>query len=237
TKAVTACPSARAWRTRCPPTPPVAPHTASFNGLLRRADPDKGWWLGRCAEQRPGGHALAQITVAVWHGVAEQRVGLKHGHSSPTVFTYSNCLDNRSVYHGGMTTDSQPATAPSEGLTEETREILGCVPLLAAYFRWANMQMPHQLRDLFEHHGLSARHGGVLAQLTVDPAIAVGELARRLGVSVPTASQLVGDLHRASVVERHEDPDNRRRILVSITAHHRGDVEQLVAGRAEPLLR
>lgn len=111
------------------------------------------------------------------------------------------------------------------------------MPLLEAYFRWANVQMPEALRAIFEAHRLTARHGGVLAQLTVEQSIGVGELARRLGVSLPTASGLVADLVRAGLVERHEDPANHRRILVSLNVGHRCEVQELVASRAAPLLR
>lgn len=135
--------------------------------------------------------------------------------------------------------DPAPPAAEAATGREQVRaaEILGCVPLLEAYFRWANVQMPTALRAIFEANRLTARHGSVLAQLTVDESLGVGELARRIGVSLSTASQLVSDLHRAGLVERHEDRANRRRILVSIAAEHRRNVEELVANRAAPLLR
>lgn len=54
---------------------------------------------------------------------------------------------------------------------------------------------------------------------------------------VPTASELVGGLSRAGIVERAEDPANRRRILVSLAEDFRPPLETFVARRTEPLLR
>ncbi|GIE97683.1 hypothetical protein Ari01nite_51480 [Paractinoplanes rishiriensis] len=98
--------------------------------------------------------------------------------------------------------------------------------------------MPPDLREAFGRHRLTARHGAVLGQLAVaDENTGVGDLARAMGVSLSTASELVGDLSRAGIVERREDPGNRRRTLVRLADAYRPSVEQLVAGRAAPLLR
>jgi len=119
----------------------------------------------------------------------------------------------------------------------EVAEILASVPQLAAYFRRASVEMPDEVRAIFDAHRLTARHGAVLSQLAVTEDMGVTHLARVIGVSLSTASELIGDLSRAGVVERREDPADRRRTLVRLAARHRASVEQLVASRAEPLLR
>lgn len=83
----------------------------------------------------------------------------------------------------------------------------------------------------------TARHGAVLPQLTVEPSLSVSALADRMGMSLTTASELLSDLSRAGLVERREDPANRRRTLVSLAPRHRAMVEGFVALRAAPLLR
>ncbi|MFF5126791.1 MarR family winged helix-turn-helix transcriptional regulator [Streptomyces syringium] len=88
-----------------------------------------------------------------------------------------------------------------------------------------------------ETHGLTPRHGAVLPQLLAGEPLSVSEVARRLHVSLPTASELVGGLSRAGIVERTEDPANRRRILVSLAEDFRAPLEDFVARRGEPLLR
>lgn len=116
-------------------------------------------------------------------------------------------------------------------------ETLAVVPLLEAYFRRAPGEMPDQLARLFSTHGLTARHGAVLAQLSGGEAISVTDLARRMKVSLSTASELVGELSRAGLVERREDPANRRRTLVTLAGAHQDAVRSFVAQRAAPLLR
>jgi DNA-binding MarR family transcriptional regulator len=118
----------------------------------------------------------------------------------------------------------------------EVAEILASVPLLAAYFRRVSVEMPDDLVALFNAHGLTARHGAVLSQLAVTENLGVTQLARVIGVSLSTASELIGDLSRAGIVERREDPTDRRRTLVQLAQRHRASVEQLVASRAAPLI-
>ncbi|MFI6789493.1 MarR family winged helix-turn-helix transcriptional regulator [Nonomuraea sp. NPDC050383] len=129
------------------------------------------------------------------------------------------------------------APAPRLPRSEEVKEALGFVPLVEAYFRRAQAEMPDELREIFRRHGLTARHGAVIPQLTVEASLSVSELAARMGMSLTTASELVSDLGRAGLVERREDPANRRRTLVSLAPRHRAMVERFVALRAAPLLQ
>ncbi|MFG2140113.1 MarR family winged helix-turn-helix transcriptional regulator [Streptomyces sp. NPDC048650] len=123
--------------------------------------------------------------------------------------------------------------------TPQDVQVVGLVPLLEPHFRGAVVRalMPDQLREAMESHGLTPRHGAVLPQLLAAQPLTVGEIARRLQVSLPTASELVGGLSRAGIVERTEDPTNRRRTLVSLSETYRAPLETFVARRGEPLLR
>ncbi len=134
-----------------------------------------------------------------------------------------------------MTEDRAP-----ESPDERDRALLaelGVVPQLEVYFRRARVDMPADIAEVFSLHGLTARHGGVLGQLAVVPSIGVSELARRMAVSLPTTSELAGDLRRAGLVVAEEDPDNRRRTLLSLADDYRPSVESLAAARAAPLRR
>lgn len=123
--------------------------------------------------------------------------------------------------------------------TPEETEAIGLVPLLAPYVDRARAwsDMPGPLRAVFDAHGLTARHGAVLPQLLAEQPLAVGELARRMRLSLSTTSELVGALDRAGLVERRDDPANRRRTLVAIAGRHRPSVEEFIAQRSAPLLR
>lgn len=134
-----------------------------------------------------------------------------------------------------MTADRAPES-PDERDRALVAE-LGVIPQLEVYFRRVRVEMPADVAEAFSRHGLTARHGGVLGQLAVVPSIGVSDLARRMAVSLPTASELAGDLRRAGLVVAEEDPDNRRRTLLSLADDHRASVETLVAARAAPLRR
>ncbi|MFD6948517.1 MarR family transcriptional regulator [Nocardiopsis sp. TSRI0078] len=111
------------------------------------------------------------------------------------------------------------------------------VPLIEAYYRRAHSEMPEDLRRLFTENRLTARHGAVLAQLSHGQELGVSELSSRLDVGLSTVSELVGDLSRAGLVERRNDPANRRRVLVSLAREHRELMRAFVERRARPLLR
>ncbi|MFG2284953.1 MarR family winged helix-turn-helix transcriptional regulator [Streptomyces sp. NPDC048595] len=131
------------------------------------------------------------------------------------------------------------AGKPPRKPTPDELRITGLVPLLEPFFRGSVVRdlMPAPLREAMAAHGLTPRHGAVLPQLLAGEPLTVGEIARRLHVSLPTASELVGALSRAGIVERGEDPANRRRILVSLSEDFRPPLETFVARRTEPLLR
>ncbi|AZQ70728.1 MULTISPECIES: MarR family winged helix-turn-helix transcriptional regulator [Streptomyces] len=128
---------------------------------------------------------------------------------------------------------------PPRPPTAEEVEVIALVPLLEPFFRKVRVreQMPPALREAMEKHGLTARHGAVLPHLLAGVPLTVGQIAGRLHVSLPTASELVGALSRAGIVERAEDPGNRRRVLVSLAEDYRPLLETFVALRGEPLLR
>lgn len=137
-------------------------------------------------------------------------------------------------------TATGPAAAgscPPRVPTAREIEAIGLVPLLAPYLKQARGQMPEELRTAFEAHNLTPRHGAVLPQLLAEQPLAVGELAQRLRLSLSTTSELVGALSRAGLVERREDPANRRRTLVAIPADRLSVVQEFIAARSQPLLR
>ncbi|WP_308117988.1 MarR family winged helix-turn-helix transcriptional regulator [Streptomyces buecherae] len=60
---------------------------------------------------------------------------------------------------------------------------------------------------------------------------AIGEIAKLTGLTSGSATRLVDRLERAGLVARQPDPDDRRKMLVTLTAHRAPDVE---AAWAEP---
>jgi DNA-binding MarR family transcriptional regulator len=83
---------------------------------------------------------------------------------------------------------------------------------------------------------LSSRHIAALEQIRGRP-VTVGELASRLGLSLPTVSGVLADLDRAGLVERHPDPADRRRTIVGIAPGQATLIGQWLDGAARPLAR
>ena len=83
---------------------------------------------------------------------------------------------------------------------------------------------------------LSPRHVAALEQIRGGP-VTVGELASRLGLTLPTVSGVLADLDRAGLVERRPDPADRRRTIVQISPGQATLIGQWLDGAARPLAR
>ena len=83
---------------------------------------------------------------------------------------------------------------------------------------------------------LGPRHVAALQQLR-GGLVTVGELASRLGLTLPTVSGVLADLDRAGLVERRPDPADRRRTIVAIIPSQAGLIGEWLDGAAEPLAR
>jgi DNA-binding MarR family transcriptional regulator len=76
-----------------------------------------------------------------------------------------------------------------------------------------------------------------IATITMFGPQPVGELGRRLGISEPAASLLVGKLEERGLAERVRDHEDRRRILVTATAAGDDLATRLRQGREEEVRR
>jgi DNA-binding MarR family transcriptional regulator len=83
---------------------------------------------------------------------------------------------------------------------------------------------------------LSPRHIAAVEQLLGSP-LTVGELAARLGLTLPTVSGVLADLDRAGFIERHPDPADRRRTIVQVVPGQGALISQWLDGAAKPIAR
>jgi DNA-binding MarR family transcriptional regulator len=111
------------------------------------------------------------------------------------------------------------------------RVLLQALPQVAAGLKRPGVPPPLQV--LFTT--LGPRHLPVLAYLLLDGPMSVSELADRLGLAMPTTSLMIRDLDAAGLVDRAEDPADRRRRLVRIRDEHRDVIDDWLNQRALPI--
>ncbi|MFC5752446.1 MarR family transcriptional regulator [Actinomadura rugatobispora] len=112
-----------------------------------------------------------------------------------------------------MSTDERPLPA-GLGVEDGIRTMLLLMPRMVG--RVKRIKVPAELRSF----DLAPRHLSLLSYLLFDGPMSVNELAARLEIAPATASLMVGDLSRQGILERREDPDDRRRTIVSIADAH-----------------
>jgi DNA-binding MarR family transcriptional regulator len=119
--------------------------------------------------------------------------------------------------------------ATESGLSVEdgVRELLLLMPRLVG--RAKRLPVPAELAGL----SLAPRHLSLLSYLLFDGPMTVTELAGRLKVAPTTTSLMVGDLSRQGVLDRTEDPNDRRRTIVSINEEKRCAVDAWLARGAQ----
>lgn len=81
---------------------------------------------------------------------------------------------------------------------------------------------------------LGPRHVRVLGELREGP-LSVGEIAKRLGIELSTASQLTGELRRARMLRAERDPNDSRRVLVSTRLDVQREVTEFFERWIDPM--
>ncbi|GAA0284236.1 MarR family winged helix-turn-helix transcriptional regulator [Actinomadura nitritigenes] len=100
------------------------------------------------------------------------------------------------------------------GVDDGIRTMLLLMPRLVSAAK--RIRVPDELAAF----DLAPRHLSLLAYLLFDGPMGVNELAARLEVAPATVSLMVGDLSRQGILERREDPADRRRTIVSVADAH-----------------
>jgi DNA-binding MarR family transcriptional regulator len=91
---------------------------------------------------------------------------------------------------------------------------------LASDFREALRHSVYLVRRLDSDGELSAAQLSTLKML-LDDGVRVGEIARNLGVRVPSATEQIIKLERAGLARREPDPKDSRAVRVVLTAEGR----------------
>ena len=136
------------------------------------------------------------------------------------------------------------ASAPAPTAVQEptTATTSGAVDVLWALRkvtkRLERVMPPHPtIQEFWAKKRPAPRHIAALMQIVADEGMSVSTLASRLGVSLATASQVVTDLETHGLVERFEDPTDRRRTLVKVAETHRDVADTLLDTHLRPIQR
>lgn len=101
---------------------------------------------------------------------------------------------------------------------------------LAGDFREALRHSVYLVRRLGSEGDLSAAQLSTLKML-LDGGVRVGEIARNLGVRVPSATEQIIKLERAGLARREPDPSDSRAVRVVLTDEGRAAVQSANARR------
>jgi DNA-binding MarR family transcriptional regulator len=123
----------------------------------------------------------------------------------------------------------------AEGAGSSEHSVL-CLRLMQLFPRVIRGMRRWQDRTAPTPAPLSPRHVAALEQIRGGP-LTVGELASRLGLTLPTVSGVLADLDRAGLVERRPDPADRRRTIVQIVPGQATLIGHWLDGAAKPLAR
>ncbi|MGW6281836.1 MarR family winged helix-turn-helix transcriptional regulator [Kribbella sp. NPDC055071] len=109
---------------------------------------------------------------------------------------------------------------------DSIRELLLLMPRMVG--RTKRMKVPDELAG----QNLAPRHLSLFAYLLFDGPLGVNDLAERLEVTPATVSLMVGELSRKGILERREDPSDRRRAIVTLSDGHRPAIDTWLARSA-----
>jgi len=113
--------------------------------------------------------------------------------------------------------------SPTKVLTDVIRE-------------WSEVFMHRSMRDFkrfMDLTGLSFSQINILMWLVHGGNTGVSEIGEQLGVTNPAASQAVDRLVQLGMIERTEDPDDRRAKRLALTQKGRALIEQGVEARSK----
>lgn len=116
-------------------------------------------------------------------------------------------------------------------------ELLVSMARLRRALRQQPIAWPEEILEKIRQKKLSPRHISLLLQVVGQGSASVSELARCSGMSLATASSVAAQLAKAGLVERHEDPEDHRRTMISISSGHQRLVNRFVEARLDPLCR
>jgi len=119
-----------------------------------------------------------------------------------------------------MKTAEKTLTAEDPGVDADLAELTSLLGETIRGLKSAGPPPP-ALGGAIKDSQLNNRHMPALLAVAAAGPLSVSDLARRLGLQLSSASTIVGELSRAGLVQRAEDPTDRRRTIVRLHDDYR----------------
>lgn len=136
---------------------------------------------------------------------------------------------------------SRSAGKPAgERIDEDTKELLAAILDFTSIQRHRETSEPPfslGIGRALQPHGLAARHTSALLTVALHGPMTVTQLAERQRIKLKAASLTAVELEQAGLLERREDPADRRRTIVAIPKSKERAVNQGLLNRANHLRR
>jgi DNA-binding MarR family transcriptional regulator len=94
-------------------------------------------------------------------------------------------------------------------------------PTLLYVMKQLELAVRSRLDDIFRPIGMTALQYTALTVLERHPDLSSAQLARNSFVTAQTMADMITALEDRSLIERHRDPDDRRRLVVALTGDGR----------------
>jgi DNA-binding MarR family transcriptional regulator len=137
--------------------------------------------------------------------------------------------------------DARSPDRAAEAIDSDSKRLLAATLDLASLLRHHESFEPASSRlgigQVIDKHGLGRRHISALLTVALYGPMSVTQLANRERVTLKTASLIAVELQTASMIERREDPTDRRRTIVAIDRRKKRMISTSLANRAAPLRR
>lgn len=130
------------------------------------------------------------------------------------------------------------AAAPQH-LDDERKRLLAAIMAFSALIRHPEPSESSRLGlgRIMRRHGLEQRHASALLTIALHGPMTITQLAGRHHVTLKTASLIAVELEQAGLIQRREDPTDRRRTIVSIAKGKERAVNEGLNERAAHLAR
>jgi DNA-binding MarR family transcriptional regulator len=144
--------------------------------------------------------------------------------------------------HPGNDPRAHESPTPAQRIDDERKRLLAAILELTSL-----MRRPEPRRDrspsrlglgaAIQEHGLGARHISALLSVALYGPMTVTQLAKRHHVTLKTESLITVELEQAGLIDRREDPTDRRRTIITIAKGKERAVNDGLSKRAADLQR